>query len=300
MILVTGATGQYGSLVIRGLLDRFPTAELAVSVRDPERAEHLAAQGVRVRRGDFADPASLTNAFAGADQVLIVPGTTLGEAGVAQHRTAIDAAYGAGAERVLYAGHQAASRPGSQFGPARDHAAVEAHLAASEQPWTALRNGYYAESLIGHHLGDAAQTGELARPADGKVAWTSRADLAEAAAAILAGDARFDGPTPPLTASDAVDLEDVARMLAETTGRAVRRSIVEDEAFVAGLVAQGTPERFARMFLGTYLAARAGEFAVTDPTLRELIGHEPRSVRDAVGHLAGEGPTTIRVPGGAA
>ncbi len=274
MIIVTGATGQLGSQIVERLLERVPAEQVGVSVRDPARASALAARGVRVRRGDFADPSTLDAAFEGASQVLVISIDRLGDEAVAQHKAAIDAAYRAGAERVLYTSHQAAN-PDSHFAPARDHAAVEAYLEQSGRPYTSLRNGYYTTSLQ-FHLGNATETGELRAPVDGPVSWTAPADLATAAAAILAGEATFDGPTPPLTASATVGLEEVASILS------VRHVVIDDEDFVSALTSHGTPEPIAQMLLGSYLASRAGEFAVTDPTLAKLIGREPQSVRAAL------------------
>ena len=281
MIIVTGATGQLGSQIVERLLERVSADQVAVSVRDPEKAGSLTGRGVQVRRGDFAEPATLTDAFEGASQVLVVSVDTLGEAGVAQSTAAIDAAYRAGADRVLYTGHQAANAE-SLFAPARDHAAVEAHLEACGRPYTSLRNGYYSTTSLRFHAGDATQTGELVAPADGPVSWTMPGDLAEAAAAILAGEGRFDGPTPPLTAADALDLQAVAAVLSEASGRTVRRVVVDDEDYVERLIDRGTHEPFARLFLGSFHAARRGEFAVTDPTLERLIGRPPTTVRDVL------------------
>lgn len=118
MIIVTGANGRLGSQIVHRLLHRVPADQVGVSVRDPERAADLAARGVRVRRGDCTEPDTLPAAFAGAAQVLVVSVDKLGEDAVAQHRTAIDAARHAGAQRILYTSHQAAS-PTSLFGPAR-------------------------------------------------------------------------------------------------------------------------------------------------------------------------------------
>lgn len=280
MIIITGATGQLGSQIVERLLERVSGDQVGVSVRDTDRARDLAARGVRIRRGDFADPGTLEAAFEGASQVLVISVDVLGEQGVAQSTTAIDAAYRAGADRVLYTSHQAA-HPDSFFAPARDHAAVEAYLEEYGRPFTSLRNGYYATTSLRFHIGDAAQTGELVAPADGPVSWTAPADLAEAAAAILAGDGRFDGLTPPLTAADAVDLQDVAAVLSEVSGRTVRRVVVDDEEYVARLIDHGTPEPFARLFLGSFHASRRGEFAVTDPTLGTLLGREPQPIRAA-------------------
>ena len=211
--------------------------------------------------------------------MLIVSADATGEEAVAQHVAAIDAARDAGAQRVLYTSHQAAA-PASVFAPMPDHAATEAHLARTGT-FTALRNGFYA-STIAHLLGRALETGELVAPADGPVSWTAHADLAAAAAAVLADQGRFDGATPPLTARDAVDLEGVAGILSELTGRTVRRVVADDDEWVSGLIGHGVPEAQATMLLGMFLASRRGEFATTDPALEDLIGRTPTPVRDVL------------------
>src|SRR5687768_15452866 len=98
MIIVTGATGQLGRAVVQQLVARVPADQIGVSVREPTKAGELAALGVRVRRGDFTDPASLRHAFAGARQVLIVSSNARATGGdtLAQHRAAIEAARAVG------------------------------------------------------------------------------------------------------------------------------------------------------------------------------------------------------------
>src|SRR5580692_1692561 len=224
MIIVTGATGRLGSQVVGQLLERVPAGKVGVSVRDPARAASLAARGVRVRHGDFTDPDSLAGAFEGATQVLIISASETGGTAVAAHAAAADAARAAGAERILYTSHQGASA-GSLFAPMPDHAATEEYLAETGTPFTSLRNGFYA-TTVPSILGQALTTGEIVAPADGPVSWTTHADLAEAAAIILADPGRFDGSTPPLTAPDTFDLEDVAGILTKLTGRTIRRTVV--------------------------------------------------------------------------
>jgi uncharacterized protein YbjT (DUF2867 family) len=270
MIVITGATGQLGSLMVASLLERVSPKEVAVSVRDPGRAAHLAERGVRVRRGDFSEPSSLADAFAGATQVLIVSANEIGEKAVDGHLAAIDAARAAGAERILYTSHQGASAD-SLFAPMIDHAATEGYLAETGTPFTSLRNGYYA-TTIPFLLGQALTTGEIIAPADGPVSWTTHPDLAEAAAVILADPGRFDGPTPPLTAPDVFDLQDVADILTKLTGRTIRRTVADDDEWAAGLVAHGAPGTLATMMLGMFRAARRGEFSATSPILGDLLG----------------------------
>lgn len=277
MIIITGATGKLGGDVVEAVLRRVPAETVGVSVRDPGRAAALADRGVRVRRGDFADPASLAHAFEGAGRVLVVSAGTTGDEALRLHVTAIDAARRAGADRVLYTSHQAAADD-SRFAPMPDHAATEAHLTAVGTPFTALRNGFYA-STVPLLLGAALQTGELVAPEDGPVSWTAHADLAEAAAVALVDDGRLDGITPPLTAPEAHDLADVAAELSRIAGRPIRRVVADDEAWVAGLVGRGVPEAQARLLLGMFHASRRGEFAATDATLEDLLGRPATPLR---------------------
>ncbi|MDQ1024575.1 NAD(P)H dehydrogenase (quinone) [Streptomyces umbrinus] len=273
MIIVTGATGQLGGQTVERLLTRVPAGQVGVSVRDPQKAQTFADQGIRVRQGSFTDAASLAHAFEGASQVLIVSVDKMGEEAVRQHRAAIDGAVAAGARRILYTSHMGAGAS-SHFQPCRDHAATEDALRASGVPFTSLRNGFYAASAV-RFLGHAMRSGEVALPADGPVSWTAHADLADAAAVILADEGRFDGPTPPLTAAQALTFDDIATIATDVTGRTVKRSTAPDDRFRQQLVGRGVPVEAADQLLGIFAASRAGEFAAVDPTLAALLGREP-------------------------
>ncbi len=105
MIVITGATGQYGRKVVEGLSSKMPASNLGVSVRDPEKAAGFAAQGIRVQKASFAEPATLAAAFDGAEQVLLVSANVLGEEAIRLHGNAIQAAKDAGVKRILYTSH---------------------------------------------------------------------------------------------------------------------------------------------------------------------------------------------------
>ncbi|MEU7620342.1 SDR family NAD(P)-dependent oxidoreductase, partial [Micromonospora rifamycinica] len=195
-----------------------------------------------------------------------------------------DAARAAGARRILYTSHQAAARD-SLFPAQLTHAATEEHLATLGIAFTALRNGFYASALQ-FAIGDAVRTGRLVAPADGPVSWTAHADLAEVAAIALTEQGALDGITPPLTAPQLLDLEAVAGVLADHTGRPVSRIVVGDDEWRSAAVARGMPEAAADFTLGMYRAARRGEFAVTDPTLEALLGRPATPVRSVVEAIA--------------
>jgi NAD(P)H dehydrogenase (quinone) len=85
-----------------------------------------------------------------------------------------------------------------------------------------------------------------------------------------------------LTALEAVDLQHVADVLSELTGRTIRRVVLDDDEYVAHLVGHGVPEPAARLFLTMFDAARRGEFATTDPALQTLLGRAPQRIREVL------------------
>ena len=276
MIIVTGATGHYGRKVVESLVGRLPASEVGVSVRDPEKAANLRGLGVRVSRGDFKDPSSLAASFDGADQVLIVSANVLGEEAIRLHSNAIQAAKTAGAKRILYTSHQAASAS-SKVAFARDHAATEVLLRSSGLPFVSLRNGFYAESAF-YQLGGMMESSKLRLPEDGPVSWTVRNDLAEAAAIALSDTSLFDGITAPLTGSTTYTFADVARIASEVLGREIVRETVPEEEYRQGALSRCYPEAMVGMLVTMFQAIQDGEFDVVDPTLEKVLGRKPMSM----------------------
>jgi NAD(P)H dehydrogenase (quinone) len=282
MLIVTGASGKLGTLVVDALLRLVPAEKIGVSVRDPQKLTALAARGVRVRQGDYTDADSLRHAWEGASRVLLVSSNarTSGVDPLKQHQTAITVAKELGAERIFYTS-QASSSAQSQFPPARDHAATEAMLAASGLAWTALRHGFYAESAVGMNAHGFA-SGKLVGPEDGKVAWATHEDLAEADARLMAGQEVFEGATPPLTGSEALDLADLAQMASTLTNRIVTREQISENTLLQHLENSGMSAPVKSVILGYYRAAQAGEFAVVDATLARVLGRAPSLMRDVL------------------
>ncbi|NGO06381.1 SDR family oxidoreductase [Streptomyces sp. HC44] len=280
MLIVTGATGHLGALIVNRLLDRVPADRIGVSVRDVSKAADLAERGVRVRAGDFTEPDSLKHAFEGAERLLVVSTAIRGGGAVTANTAAIDAAREAGARRILYTSHQAAS-PTSLFPPQKVHAATEEHLKQQEVPYTALRNGFYT-STLGYYIGAALETGTLAVPQDGPVSWTAHEDLAEAAAVALTEDGALEGITPPLTATHTLDFADVAGILSRITGRTITRVVMDDDEWISAAVAGGMPRPAAEFTLTMFAASRNGEFKATDPTLEATIGHPAKTVHEVL------------------
>jgi uncharacterized protein YbjT (DUF2867 family) len=284
MFVVTGATGQLGHAIVNQLARLVPANQIVAVCRDPAKIE--AALGVEVRRGDFSDLVSLSSAFEGAKQVLLVSSNAQAYGGdsLAQHRNAIAAVRDAGAERIVYTSHMAVSQ-NSAFPPMHEHAATEVMLRDCGMAWTALRHGFYAMSGIA--MAKGMRTGAFDTAADGPASWTAHADLAEADARILIQTSRENGPTPPLTGSEALDFSDLAEIASDVLGKPIVRRIHSDDEMRAKLASQGLPEVVINIFMGYYVAARNGEFLTVDPALEKLLGRPPIRMRELIADKVG-------------
>lgn len=279
MIVVTGAGGRLGGAVVRELLQLTPASQIGVSTTDPEKLSDLSDQGVRVRQGDYDDSASLRHAFEGADQVLIVSAPRIGPAAIEAHRAAINAAGEAGVSRIFYTSHVGADAL-SPFPPAVTHAATEVLLRDSGIEFTALRNGFYADTPL-RLAGAAVASGQLVVPEDAAVSWTTHADLAPGIAALMLES----GPALQainLTADTALDMAELAEIASTASGRRIEHVVVGDDEYHAGLVAAGMPEFAADMSLNIFRAARQRHLGIADPALAGILGRPTERLADLV------------------
>lgn len=270
-LLVTGAGGHLGRLVINHLLERGQS--VIATTRSPEKLADLAARGVDVRRADFDDRGSLDAAFAGADRALLISTDTLGKPGarIAQHRAAVAALAASGVGHVVYT-----SMPNADTSVcliARDHAATEAALAEAGLGYTILRNCIYSEMLL-RTLPVVVASGTLVDAKDnGGVAYVTRDDCARAAAgALISATGRS---THDITGPAAVTGEQLAALVTDVTSRPVRYVSVPHDQLVARLVQHGLPPAIAEILASFDVAAAAGDFSAVSPSVGELAGRAP-------------------------
>jgi len=131
MIAITGASGHLGRLVITALLQTVPAGQIVAAVRNPAKAQDLAALGVQVRQADYSQPATLASAFQGVSKLLLISSSEVGQR-TPQHRAVIEAAQAAGVQLLAYTSLLHAER--SPLGLAAEHVATEALIKASGLP----------------------------------------------------------------------------------------------------------------------------------------------------------------------
>lgn len=279
-VVITGATGHLGRLVVESLLaGGVPAEEILATGR---RTERLTDLGVPVAVADFDDSATLEAAFAGADTVLLVSGSEPG-ARIAQHTRAIEAAKAVGVRRVVYTSAPKATGPEWTLSP--EHKATEEVLRASGLTWTILRNNWYHENYA-PTLEQAAQTGTvLTSVGDGRVASASRADLAEAAAVVLTTDGH-DGRVYELTGDVAWTSDEFAAAAAQVLGRPVAVAAVSGQEQAEILAGAGLDAGTVGFLVAVDADIRAGVLGDATSDLRDLLGRPTTPLLEGLRALA--------------
>lgn len=277
-ILVTGASGHLGRLVVESLLERgVPAQDVVATARDLDSITDLAAKGVVVRRADYTDPMSLKDAFAGVDKALLVSSSEVG-ARVEQHRSVIDAAATAAVSLLAYT--SIANADTTSVLLAADHQETERILLASGLPVAILRNSWYIENYT-EQITTALEHGAvLGAAGDGRVSAATRADYASAAAAVLTLDDQA-GKVYELGGSS-YTLAEYAEELSAQTGQPVAYQDLPTDEYAAVLAGAGLPDAVATIYADSDRGIKAGDLHVDSGHLEQLIGRPSTPLADAI------------------
>ncbi|HEY8998391.1 MAG TPA: SDR family oxidoreductase [Edaphobacter sp.] len=277
MIVVTGATGHLGRLVVAQLLETVPAGEIVAAVRTPSKAADLAARGVVVHEADYAKPETLAPAFTGAQKVLLISSSELGIR-VEQHKAVIDAAKSAGVEVVAYTSVLRADT--SHLSMAKEHLATEQYLKASGLKYIILRNGWYIENDT-EALGPALAHGAiLGASQQGRISGAARSDYAAAAVKVLTG-------TPEKTiyelAGDAsYSKADIAAEVSKQSGKQVVYQDLPPAEYEKALESFGLPAPLAQLLADSDAWIAQGELEDNTHELSRLIGRPTSTLADGV------------------
>ncbi|MFI2778097.1 SDR family oxidoreductase [Streptomyces sp. ALB3] len=277
-IVVTGATGALGRLVVERLLDTVPSGQVVAVVRDKEKAAPLAARGVELRIADYDRPETLAGAFRAGDRVLLISAHEVGRR-VPQHTAVIDAAKAAGVAQLAYTG--VLGGPDADFLLAAEHKVTEQLILDSGLPHTFLRNGWYTENYTANLAPVLAHGTVVANAGDGRVASAARADYAAAAASVLTGEGHL-GAVYELSGDVAWSLAEYAAVVSAATGREITYSSVPAAAHHGILVGAGVPESFATILVDVDEAIGRGLLAGTSGDLARLTGRPTTPLAETV------------------
>lgn len=292
MILVTGATGNFGSKAIAHLLNKGVAAnDIVALVRSEESFKSLEKQGINVRIGDYSDVDSMVKAFEGVDKILLISSSDRGaiENRTKHHINAITAAKKAKVEHIAYTsfvrkdGYENSAIAGFQ----NSHLASEKFLKESGVNYTILQNGIYQEMILAFVGEKVAETGTILFPAQaGKASWVLREELAEAAVNVLTTKGH-ENKTYTLTNNTSVGFEQIATYISEALGKKISYNSPDFETFKAILEKSGVPEMYIEMFVMWGTAVAEGMMDLEDTALETLLGRKPTNVNQFIGKIYG-------------
>ena len=280
MILVTGATGEYGTHAIHSLIERgVAPSNISALVRSKEKAHALKEKGVNIKIGDYNDYNSLVEAFKGVDKLLFVSGSEIGTR-EAQHKNVVNAAKEAGVDFIAYTSFiRHVDSKDSAIGFLQDtHQKTEQWIKDSGIDYTILQNGLYLD-ILPMFLGENVLNDGILLPAeDGKSNSVLRAELAEAAAHVLTTSGH-ENQTYPLVNNEALTYQDVANQLSSIKGETVNYTSPKPDTYQTILKENNVPEEYIGMLTSFSVAQAKGELQLENNTLEQFLGRQPKTVK---------------------
>ncbi|WP_088008066.1 SDR family oxidoreductase [Indiicoccus explosivorum] len=273
-IVVTGSTGQLGSAVIKYLQERNTGENLIAIARDIDKARDIFnGSDVEIRFGDYDEPATLPNAFEGADKLLLISSPSYDDPlRVVQHANAVKAARDAGVGHIFYTSIAFADE--SELSLAPLHVATEYAIRTTGIPYTFLRNSLYTDVFVNADLAASVDSGEIiTNTGAGKLNTVTRDDLAKGTAAVLAGDGH-ENQTYNFVSSKTWTFDELADVLSRVSGKDVKHRTVPFAEQVEYLQRVGLPEGMALFSASIYENVANGETSRTSDDLKQFIGEE--------------------------
>lgn len=280
-IIVSGASGQLGSLVIEELLKREVSPENLILVSRTPNSDHLqryAARGASVRFGDFTQPESLDEAYRGGTRMLLISINAGGGNRPELHKAAIDAAVRAGVQHIAYTSYVNADRNDASS-IAVDHRRTEAYLMDSGAAWTMLRNHIYANGLVDQAIMIVRDGGLVTHTPDARVAYVTREDCAAAAAAVLTTPGH-ENRAYNITGPEAVGPRELVALASEISGKPAELFVVSEAEYRQRLSESGMPDASVEGAIS--FAAELDSQYLREPStaVEDLTGRPATSVRD--------------------
>lgn len=280
-LLVTGATGKLGAKVVETLLMTVPASQLAVSVRNPEKAKGLQARGVEVRQGDFDDPETLDSAFKGIDRLLIISTDGDNETRIRRHANAVDAAKGAGVKFIAYTSLTNAQESTNVFAPT--HQPIEEAIKKTGIPYSILRNNWYFENEIPGIQGVLAGAPWVTSAGNGKVGWVLQQDLAEAAAKVLT-DNGHDNTIYELSGNPLTQ-EEFVSVLGDVLGKEVAIQQVDDATYGNIMKDAGMPDFIIPLLVDIQRSIREGSLDFVSNDFEKVLGRPATPIKEALSQI---------------
>jgi uncharacterized protein YbjT (DUF2867 family) len=267
-VLVTGATGNTGSLLVPALLKA--GVDVRVFVRNEAKAKPLKDLGAEVVSGDLDEPGTILPAVKNVDKIYLL--TWNGETQLKQAENVINAAKYEGVPYIVR--HSMWGPENSRIIKQGDK--IEEMIKSSGLQWTLLKPTFYMQNTM-----MAAQT----ISSDGVIYWDMKdgrlgmidvRDIADSALAVITGEGH-EGKSYILTGPGAISFNDVASTFSRVLDKEVKYVNVPGEAALQSMTGMGVPQWIAEGYVELSEGFSKNFANSTTENVKILTGHSARS-----------------------
>ena len=279
-ILVTGATGQMGRTVVATLLKKVSPQQINVISRKEEKMADLKAKGINTFVGSYEDVKSLETAMTGVDTVLLISGGDQGDR-MQEHRNVVDTAKKMGVQNIAYTSRALRDRNTLQNKLMEDHFNTEDYIKNSGLNYTIFQNGLYMEFLQPFVNKAQLERGISLPTGDGKIAFTLRAEQAEAIAHVLLNE-KFENKTYQFTNNETYSFFDVVNTLSELSGKSIKYTPVELSVFEETMKQRGLPNAAINKMGGFLTDIKDNQETVVSSDLETKLARKPVTLQEGL------------------
>ncbi|MTI42142.1 uncharacterized protein YbjT (DUF2867 family) [Roseibium hamelinense] len=273
MFVISGATGNTGSVVAQTLLDQGQAVR--VIVRTAEKGEAWKAKGAEVAVADLLDTAAMTKALDGASGAYFLLPPDLADEdflGLSRKRAEaiVDAAKAA---RLPHAAilSSVGAQHADKVGPIATIAYLEKLFTEASIPLTAIRPGYFLENIqdVMPAVLHEDIFPSMILPLDFKVDMVATQDIGRAIADALANPPSVPHRVIELKGAAQYSAEDVAAALSKSLNRTITAVPVPQEAWVDVLKENGLSQQSAESISEMNANIANGRIAFLDDNARK-------------------------------
>lgn len=280
MILVIGANGRIGRLVVEELSSRYQILP-RIMVRDEQAARSRFGADIEITLGDLGDQVAVECAMLDVDAVFLCSPVHPDQ--IEMHGNVIRAAAQRNTHIIKLSGLE--THLHSYVDSGRWHAITEQQIRDDSIPFTFLHPNFFTQNLA-FQFPSAKEQGVIRSAVpQAAIAMVDVRDIAAVAAKVLANPDLALNQTLKLTNNKAVCYEDIASMLSSLLKKTVTYESQNIEQVEKALRNAGQPEWHIQILLQFNRAFNEDLGSQVDPALEDILGRQPIEVMDSLQYL---------------
>lgn len=272
-ILVTGASGNVGTYVVKELLKKGEPVLAAGT--NTEKLKNMFGDTVDVVKFDFTNKNTFNNALNKVDRVFLMRPPHLGKP---QDLYPFIDAMKSGQIKLL----SFLSLMGVENNTIPPHHKIEKYIENSRIPYAHVRPGFFMQNISGIHSVEIREQDKIFIPAgNSKTSFIDSADIGLSIATLLHQPDKYKNTAHTITGPEALDYYQVAEILSKLTGRKI---IYDKPGYLKYrnyyIKKRGLNKNYVNVTVALYFMTRMGTAKKVTEQFHKLTGKKPRTFED--------------------